>query len=143
MQLFGLIVMASAAAIIDMARNGLLDRPTKNKEISYKKTSMFNDSPEELHITSIMCVVQEATTTRQLSTDAMDRQHNAKQERDNMVKREVLKKAKDEFIQFIIYRHVWDSDRRGKTSGEVKNEVRYMKLKKEKESGLKGNLQMY
>ena len=111
--------------------------------MSDKKTSLFHDFPEELNITAIMCAVQEALDKRHSNTNAMGRHCNEKQERDNMVKREVLKKAKDEFIQFIIYRHVWDSDRRGKTSGEVKNEVRYMKLKKEKESGLKGNIQMY
>ena len=62
----------------------------------------------------------------------MYRHCNLKQERNNLVKQEGLEMATDEFIKCLIYRHVWDSDRRGKTSGEVKNEVRYMKLKKEK-----------
>ena len=38
---------------------------------------------------------------------------------------------------------MWDSDWRWKTDGEVKTEVRSMKLKKEKESGLKGNIQTH
>ena len=38
---------------------------------------------------------------------------------------------------------MWDSDRRWNTDGEVKKEVRAMKLKKEKESGLKDNIQMH
>ena len=50
-----------------------------------------------------------------------------------MLKREGLEKATDEFIQYLIYRHMWDSDRRWKTSGEVKKEVRALKVKKEKE----------
>ena len=38
---------------------------------------------------------------------------------------------------------MWDSGQRWKTAGEVKKEVRYLKLKKEKESGLKKNIQMH
>ena len=38
---------------------------------------------------------------------------------------------------------MWDSDRRWNTDGEVKKEVRALKLKKEKESGLKDNIQMH
>ena len=60
----------------------------------------------------------------------MGRHRNAKQERVKMVKQEVLEKATDEFIQYLIYRHMWDFDRRWKTPGEVKKEVRDMKLKK-------------
>ena len=48
LQVFGRIGMARAAYITDMPRNGFLDRPTKNKEMSDKKTSMFHDFPEEL-----------------------------------------------------------------------------------------------
>ena len=68
--------MARDAAISDMARNGFLYRPTKNKETSDKKTSLFHDLPEELQITAIMCAVQEAPATRQSKTDAMERQSN-------------------------------------------------------------------
>ena len=56
--------MTSSSDIIDMARNGFLDQPTPKEEISEKKTSMFHDFPEELHITAIMCALQEATATR-------------------------------------------------------------------------------
>ena len=38
---------------------------------------------------------------------------------------------------------MWDSDRRWKTAGEVKKEVKALKLKKEKDSGLKENSQMH
>ena len=48
LQLFGLIGMASADSISNMARNGFLYRPTTNKEMSDKKTSLFHDFPEEL-----------------------------------------------------------------------------------------------
>ena len=58
LQLFGITVMARSAAIIDMARNGLLDLPTTNKNMSDKKTSLFHDFPEELLITTIMCTVK-------------------------------------------------------------------------------------
>ena len=68
-----------------------------------------------------MCAVQEAPSTRQSNTNAMDRQHNNKQDRDNLVKREGLEKATYEFIKCIIYRQMWDSDWRWKTAGEVKN----------------------
>ena len=47
-QLFGRIIMASAAGISDMAKNSFLNRPTTNKDISDKKTGLFHDFPEEL-----------------------------------------------------------------------------------------------
>ena len=112
LQVFGRIGMARASAISDMASNGFLDQPTTNKDMSDKKTSLFHDFPEDLQTTAIMCVVQEAPATSQSNTDAMDRQRNTQQERDKMVKREVLEESKDEFIQCLIYRHMWDSDRR-------------------------------
>ena len=104
LQVFGRIGMASSADISNMARNGFLDRPIKNKETSDKKTSLFHDLPEEFHITAIMCAVQEAPATRQSNADAMGRHRNAKQERDNLVKREGLERATYEFIQCLIYR---------------------------------------
>ena len=64
LHVFGRIGMASAAYISDMASNVFLDRPTTNKEMSDKKTSMFHDLPEELQITDIMCVLQEDLATR-------------------------------------------------------------------------------
>ena len=73
LQVFGRIGMASSAAISGMARNGSLDRPTTNKDISDKKTSLFHDFPEDLQITYIMCEVQEAPATRQSNNNTMDR----------------------------------------------------------------------
>ena len=49
--------MSSASAISNMARYGFLDQPTTNKEMIDKKKILFHDFPEELQITSIMCVV--------------------------------------------------------------------------------------
>ena len=112
--------MARDDAIIDMARNGFLDLPNTNKDISEKKTIIFHDLPEELQITAIMCEVQENPAIRQSNTDAMDRHRDPKKERYKMVKREGSEKAKDEFIQCIIYRNMQDSDWRWKTAGEVK-----------------------
>ena len=73
LQVFGRIGIVSSAAIRDMARNSFLDRPTKNKEMSDKKTSIFHDFPKELQITAIMCVVQESSGIRKLDTNAMER----------------------------------------------------------------------
>ena len=67
-----------------------------------------------------MCVVQEAPSTRQPNIDVIFIHRNYKQERDKLVKREGLDKAKNEFIQCLIYIQMWDSDRRWKTTGEVK-----------------------
>ena len=59
-----------------------------------------------------------------------------------MAKREELEKGTYEFIQYLIYRQMWDSDQRWNTAGEVKKEVRALKLNKVKDSGLKENIQM-
>ena len=59
-----------------------------------------------------------------------------------MVKQEELDKATYEFIQCLIYRQIWDSDRCWNTADEVKKEVRDLNFKKEKESGLNDNIQM-
>ena len=85
LQAFGQIGMASAAAIIDISRNGFLYQPNTNKEMSDKKTSLFHDLTEELQITAIMCVVQEASATRQSNNDAMERERNDKQESNKLV----------------------------------------------------------
>ena len=120
LQVFGRIGMVSAATISDMARNGLLDRPTTNKKMSYKKTSLLHDLPGEVQITAIICAIQKYSDTRQSNNDAMDIQLNAKQERDNLVKLEVLYQSTYGFIQCLIYRQMWDSDWRWKTAGEAK-----------------------
>ena len=45
LQLFGIIVMHSAADISYMSSNSLLDRPTTNKDMSDKKTGIFHYFP--------------------------------------------------------------------------------------------------
>ena len=87
LQVFGWIGMTSAAAISNTARNGFLDQVTTNKEMSYNKTSLFHDFPEELQITAIIWAVQEDTATWQPKTNDMDRKRNVKQEMDKLVKR--------------------------------------------------------
>ena len=47
-QVFSQIGMVSAADISDMTRNGFLDQPTTNKEMSDNKASLFHDLPEDL-----------------------------------------------------------------------------------------------
>ena len=86
LQVFGLIGIASASAICNIARYVFLYLPTTNKEMSDKKISLFYYFPEELQITAIICAVQEDIATRQYNTDAMDRQSNTKQNRDKLVK---------------------------------------------------------
>ena len=98
--------MESSADIIDMARNGFLDQPTTNKEMSDKRINKFHDFPEELYITAIMCALLETPSTRQLNINYMDRQRNTKQDRDKLVKQEGLEKATHEFIQCLIYRQI-------------------------------------
>ena len=87
--------------------------------MSDKKTSLFHDFPEELHITATICPVQEDPATIQLNTDAMDRQCVDKQERDKLVKREGFEKATDKFIKYLINRQMWDSGWCWKTSVEL------------------------
>ena len=91
--------------------------------MSDKKTSLFYGSQEELYITDIVCAVQEAPSIRKLNTHAMYIQRNTKQERDKLANREVLEKVKDEFIQCIIYRQMWDSDRCWNKVGEIKKRL--------------------
>ena len=119
LQVFGRIGMTSAATIYNKSMNSFLDRPTTNKDMKDKKKSLFHDFPEELKIAAIMCAVQEAPATRQSKTDSMNVHHNAKQDRDNLEKREGLDKAADEFIQCLIYRQMWYYNKHWKISGEV------------------------
>ena len=104
-----------------MARNFFLDQPTTN--ISDKKTNLFHDFPEELQISAIICAVKDAPDTRQSNTNNMDRHRNAKQERDKMLKQEILDKATYELTLCLIYRQMWDSDWRSKTAGEIKKKL--------------------
>ena len=50
--------MASDATIIDMTRNGFLDRPTTKNKMSDDNTSIFSDFTGEFQITAIICAVQ-------------------------------------------------------------------------------------
>ena len=57
LQVFGRTGTASAAAIINMARNVFLDWPITKWDMRDKETSLFHDFPVDLHITDIMCAV--------------------------------------------------------------------------------------
>ena len=111
--------MASADDISDVDRNEFLDQPTTKKETSDKKTSIFHDFPNDLQITAIMCALQEAPDTRQSNTNDT-KKGLIKQDRNKLVKGEGFEKATYGYIQCLIYRQMWDSDWRWKTSGEVK-----------------------
>ena len=87
LQVFTRIGMISADAISDIARNGFLDQPTTNKDMSDKKQVCFMIFQRFFQITAIMCAVQEAPVTRQSNIDAMDRYCNAKQNMYKLVKR--------------------------------------------------------
>ena len=70
--------MANPAAISDMAQNGFLEPPTMKKEMGGKKTSLFHGLPEELQLTVITYVVEEAPDTRVSNNNAMKKQHEDK-----------------------------------------------------------------
>ena len=59
-----------------------------------------------------------------------------------MIKKEGLEKAGNEFIECLIYRRMWDSDRWWKTAAEVRRGVKQFKYNKDKDQGLKDNIMM-
>ena len=140
MQAFGRVGIHGAAVVSDVSRNGFLSRPTTRKEMkATKRHGLFHDLPEELNMTAVMAAMEQAPATRVTSNDALNRQREAKRQRDELVKREELEKA---FIKCLIYHRMYHSDRCWKTAAHVKRGMKSLKLKKDKEAALRDNINM-
>ena len=70
-QTYGRIDMCSAAAVSDMARNGFFARPTTKKSIDNDKRGIFFTLPEELQLTVVMVVMEDAPYTRDSNNEAL------------------------------------------------------------------------
>ena len=90
-----------------------------------------------------MYTVEEARATRVSNNDAMEKQREEKHRKAEMVKQGWLEKATDGFIHNLIYRKMWDLDRHWKIAEGVGKGVRGLKLKKDREAGLKDNAQIH
>jgi len=142
-QVYGRIGMANAAAISDMARNGFMHRPTTAEEMrSATGHGLFHGLPEELQITAVMTAMEQAPATRDSNNRAMELQRETKRMRDQLVKEEGLEKAHGEYIECLIYHRMFNSDRLWKTAKDVRDGVKALQYKKDKEEGLKDNILM-
>ena len=143
-QVYGRIGVANAAAISDMARNGLMHRPTTAEEMrSTTGHGLFHGLPEKLQITAVMTAMEhQALATRESNNHAMELQRETKRMQDQLVKKEGLEKAHGEYIECLVYHRMFNSDRLWNTAKEVRDGVKALQCKKEKEEALKVNILM-
>lgn len=103
---------------------------------------MFHGLPEELQLTAVMCAMQFAPATRQSNSDALDAQRRAKRQKEEALKQLGLEKATEEHIECLIYHMMYGSERFWKTTDEVREGMKGLRYKKDKEQALKDNIQM-
>ena len=83
-QCYGQIGMSNAAAVIDIARNGLLNRDGTKKQINHatattkkkqkdKKRGLYHGFPKELQITLLMMCMEDAPATIKQNNDDLKR----------------------------------------------------------------------
>ena len=135
LEVFGRVGLASALAVSNMRQNGFIARPTAKKNIKGDKVSIFVDMPEELRITLMITAVKLAPVVQKLNHIKMNRCKEKKREQDKLVMMEGWDKVTDCLIQCSM----WDSDRAWKNIAQVRNGVKALKFKKDKETGLKDN----
>ena len=99
------------AAISDLTRNGFLKRPATKKDFEEGIRGLFHGLPDELQITSVMCAMEMAPETRETNNYEMERQRDAKREKEELIKELSLERASDLYIECIIYHQLWLSDR--------------------------------
>ena len=85
---------------------------------------MFHCLPEELKLTAIMAVMEQAPATRVSNNVALDRQIEAKQRKDALVKSEGLEKASVAYIDCLVYYRMYHADRCWKTVDQVRKEMK-------------------
>ncbi|KAL7546176.1 hypothetical protein ACHAWF_015185 [Thalassiosira exigua] len=136
LQSFGRIAMCSAAAVSDAKRNKFFYRATSKKAIENGEEGLFYT------ITAVMMSMEDAPATRQSNNNDLERYRKIRWEKEQLAKQQGLEHAKDEYIEALIYRKMWDSDACWKTVGDVTRGLKNVKTQAAKYYALKNNFQI-
>ena len=139
-QCYGRIGMSNTAAVSDVARNGLLNRDGTKKQINHattstkkkqkdKKLGLYHGLPEELQITLLMMCMEDAPATRKQNNDDLKRSREWREQKYKVAEDKGLEDSEDEFIEFIIYHRMWDSEAFWKTVTDVTTGLRRINTK--------------
>ena len=90
----------------------------------------------------VMCAMEMAPETREKNNYEMERQREAKREKEELIKELGLEKASVLYIECLIYHQLWLSDRCWKTPAQVRKGTKALKYKNDKEAALKENIQI-
>ena len=92
-QCYGRIGMSNAAAVSDVARNGLLNRDGTKKQINHantstkmkqndKKRGLYHGLPKELKINLLVMCMEDAPATRKQNNDDLNRSREWRAQKD-------------------------------------------------------------
>ena len=98
--------MSNAAAVRDVARNGLLNRDGTKKQINHattstkkkqkdKKRGLYHGLPKELQITLLMMCMEDAPATRKQNNDDLNRSREWRAQKDKVAKEKGLEDAEE------------------------------------------------
>ena len=137
LQKYGRIGLAHAAGVSDLARNDFLSR---DEGATDGRKGMFHRLPEELQLTAVMCAIKFAPSTRNSNSTDLERQHQAKREKQELKKKAGFANASDEYIECLIHHTLWSSERCWKTPEDVREGLKSLDFKCDKEAALKDNI---
>ena len=94
-QCYDRIVMSNAAAVSDVARNGLLNRDGTKKQINRattsskkkqndKKRGLYHGLPKKIHITLLMMCMEDAPATRKQKNDDLNSSREWRYQKDKV-----------------------------------------------------------
>ena len=108
LQKYGRIGLAHAAGVSDLAKNDFLSR---DEGVTDGHKGMFRRLPEELQLTAVMCAMKFAPATRNSNSTNLERQHQAKREKQELKEKAGFANASDKYIECLIHHKLWGSER--------------------------------
>ena len=138
LQCYGRIGLTNAAAVSDMSRNKFLSRD-HNLERQGNE-GMFHRFPDELQITSVMTAMKFAPETRESNNGNLKAQKKDATLKQDLRKKVGFENAKDEYIECLIHHKLGESGRCWKTVKQVRDGLKMIEYKCDKEAVLKDNI---
>jgi len=94
----------------------------------------------ELQLPNVMCAMEHAQDTREINIKALACQHQAKRDKQELAKQEVLEGASDEYIECLIHHMLGELERFWRKPSDIKEGLKSLEYKKDKELALRDNV---
>lgn len=108
---FGRDDLASLAGVSDLMQNGFLKRPTTRKAINANSRGMFHCMMEGLRLSFGKAAENHSPETIRANNVWLQRLHEAKRQKEELLKQAGIEKAREEFIHCLTYHLMWKSER--------------------------------